>query len=86
MQTRALLLRFLLFTLGNVFVIEEESHPTIQRDNSWWHGPYILSKADERHPICIPDLLPPVKGLTTSCPILIPRIPSCLDALMHHKT
>jgi hypothetical protein len=70
----------------NCLLVEEEHHPAIQRDDSWWYGPYILSKADDRHPICIPDLLPPAKGLTNSSPIFIPRIPSYLDALVHHKT
>ncbi|KAF2265041.1 hypothetical protein CC78DRAFT_579722 [Lojkania enalia] len=74
-------------------LVEEKWHPAIHREDGWWFGPRLhpdtkVPNLPERAtpPTIFFKGLPRVKSPSNNYPILVPTLPSYLDAIIYHKT
>ena len=63
------------------YLIKEEYHPAITREDGWWFGPDIRPKPTD----CIFPTLPHGKPLGSSEQIFIPGIPTFIQAMWSQK-
>jgi hypothetical protein len=74
-------------------LVKEKWHPAVDRENGWWFGPRLhpdtaIKNLPERATPSTIFLigLPRGKGPSSNHPILVPSLPTYLDALIYHKT
>ena len=74
-------------------LVEEKWHPALDREDEWWFGPLLhpdtkVTNLPERAraPTILFKGLTRGKSLSNNHPILVPTLPTYLDALIYHKT
>ncbi|OBT56947.1 hypothetical protein VE04_03193 [Pseudogymnoascus sp. 24MN13] len=70
----------------NPFLVEEEFHPALRRDDGWFYGPRILDDAAANSGAdgIFNTIYQRTKGAGNTSPINILSIPAYLDALVYH--